>query len=550
MKNQKEQNLPDNLSIKALLPWIMLALLFIILPYLTTWMMTPPGYRFLGTLVNLDDTSVYLSAMRQGAEGYWLFHYTFSPEALPPAFSHFPYMLIGRIMAALNISMTAGFHLFRIGGSLFTLFVIYYWVRTIFSAERRIQLTAWLLTVFGSGLGWLVVILFGAPYKSTPDLGFAEWSVILSMLGTAHFAIAFGLQTLFFLFIWQMTQKDSGHLQAVLVGVVAVLLGLFYSFNLVVISLTLGVYVLLKSWQAHGILWNDWFNAIIVALFELPLVFYYAVWIPKDPVWKAVQVTNNIVLPPSPLFVLLGLGLLAPLAALGAYQWLKQKRNSLPVVWGVVNLLAIYLPFPYSARFMMGLAVPVGSLAGFGLETVLLPRLQNKNISTWLKKASATPHATLRRVILILTIPSTLLIVLTLSQVALIYSDYPLLYFSESEIQAAEWLAENTSADALILTGYAMGNYFPRVGNAKVFTGQPFLTVNLEEKSALLTQFWQKETTNAWRENLIKEWRITHVYYGFLEGKIANGNITPPGKIVYQTGDIIIYDVRELIDDR
>ena len=41
------------------------------LPYLFLWGVTPPGMRFLGFVVNLDDQSVYLAWMKQASEGHF-----------------------------------------------------------------------------------------------------------------------------------------------------------------------------------------------------------------------------------------------------------------------------------------------------------------------------------------------------------------------------------------------------------------------------------------------------------------------------------------------
>ncbi len=49
--------------------WIFLALVLVTLPYVWVTAVTPPGQVFTATLVNPDDTSVYLSAIRQGREG-------------------------------------------------------------------------------------------------------------------------------------------------------------------------------------------------------------------------------------------------------------------------------------------------------------------------------------------------------------------------------------------------------------------------------------------------------------------------------------------------
>ena len=54
-------------------------MLFVVasIPELMATVLSPEGMRFTGALVNLDDLNTYLSAIRQGAEGHWLFTPTF-----------------------------------------------------------------------------------------------------------------------------------------------------------------------------------------------------------------------------------------------------------------------------------------------------------------------------------------------------------------------------------------------------------------------------------------------------------------------------------------
>lgn len=84
----------SELRFRTLLPWVIFALSLTLLPYLLGWLATPAGTVFTGSLVNHDDLSIYLSAMRQGADGRWLFHFTLSPEPWQDRLMLLPYILI------------------------------------------------------------------------------------------------------------------------------------------------------------------------------------------------------------------------------------------------------------------------------------------------------------------------------------------------------------------------------------------------------------------------------------------------------------------------
>ncbi|HAL61010.1 MAG TPA: hypothetical protein DCP08_01205, partial [Chloroflexi bacterium] len=77
--------------------WLLLLLALIGLPYLVAFLFPPEGMTFLGSFGNPDDTSAYLSAMREGARGGWLRHYPFTSEPHGPAL-YFPfYISLGKL---------------------------------------------------------------------------------------------------------------------------------------------------------------------------------------------------------------------------------------------------------------------------------------------------------------------------------------------------------------------------------------------------------------------------------------------------------------------
>ena len=80
---------------------------------------------------------------------------------------------------------------------------------------------------------------------------------------------------------------------------------------------------------------------------------------------------------------------------------------------------------------------------------------------------------------------------------------------------------------------------------ARVFAGQYFLTLNMEEKLADVAAFWQPETTAVWREQFLADWGITLVYAGTYEQALGATAVTPPGRLVYDQAGVKIYDVRQ-----
>jgi hypothetical protein len=521
--------------------WLLLAVGVTSLPYLIVYATTPPGQIFTATLINPDDTSVYLSAMRQGMEGKWLFHFQFSPETITPKVMYMPYMLAGHLAAWLGGSLVTWFHLWRVVAGVVTLLVLWGWLAFVFPGQRRWQLSAWLLIVFGSGFGWLVAIVTGKPLHLIPDLGISEWGVVMPLLDTPHFALAPGLLTAVFWCVAKACKPGNGRYW-VLAALAGFLLGWVYPYLVPVAAVVTAVYILVRTGQQRRINWLEWGGALLFAAGLLPFVFYYGVWTRRDANWASTHVTNNIIPSPTPWALLLAFGLVGLLALFGAVLWLRQKREPFVLVWAGVQCLLLYFPVPYAGRFLMGLIVPVGTLAGYGLEAGLLPWLAGRLNTPFWQKISTEPLATVRRVLLILTVPSTLMVVLFLCQVAFVRADYPL-FLPQADETAVQWLAAHTTVEDVVFAAYPVGNYLPRVSPARVFVGQPFITVEMDKKLALQAQFWQPETTEAWRQAFLAEWGITYVYVGSYERPLLPQNSTPPGELVYANDGVEIYAI-------
>ncbi len=521
--------------------WLLLAMGITSLPYLIVYATTPPGQIFTATLINPDDTSVYLSAMRQGMEGKWLFHFQFSPELITPKVMHMSYILAGHLAAWLGGSLVMWFHFWRAAAGVVTLLVLWGWLAFVFPNQRRWQLSAWLLIVFGSGVGWLVAIVTGKPLHLIPDLGISEWGVVMPLLDTPHFALAPGLLTAVFWYVAKACRSGNGRYWG-LAALAGFLLGWVYPYLVPVAAVVTAVYILIRTGQQRRINWSEWGGALLLAATLLPFVFYYGVWTRRDANWASTHVTNNVIPSPTPWAMLLAFGLVGLLALYGAVLWLRQKREPFVLVWAGVQFLLLYFPVPYAGRFLMGLIVPVGTLAGYGLEAGLLPWLAGRLNTPFWHSVSTEPLATVRRVLLILTVPSTLMVVLFLCQVAFVRADYPL-FLPQADETAVQWLAAHTTAEDVVFAAYPVGNYLPRVSPARVFLGQPFVTVEMDKKLALQAQFWQPETSEAWRQAFLAEWGITYVYVGSYERPLRPQNSPLPGELVYTNDGVEIYAI-------
>lgn len=544
------------LPYKKILPGTAVFLLLSAIPYIVGLLVVPEGKAFVGTFVNPDDLSTYLSAMRQGQEGEWLYHFPFSPEPWQPKLMLLPYLLVGKLVPTADFLLW--FHLFRIGAQLFTLTVLWWWVRVVFGAwgsgiggeglgagDRgvgRVQLTSWLLIVFGAGFGWLLAIL-GAGGWLLPDLFAPEMSTLMALFHTPHFALGLGLEVLFFCCVIKMLREPKRWRWAVLGTIVGVVCALTYVYHLPILGLTTGLFLLGRAWQQRKIVWGDWVASVIVLLPLLLLLIYYNVIAYQDPFFAAYAQNEHIIPAPPPVALLAGLGLLAVLAILGTRRWFGQSLTWLVPIWAVANVIILYLPIiAFTGRFLLGLLVPVATMAGFGLETAVLPTIQQHKIYNTFSRLSPTPDATLRRIFFLFIVPAVLIVPLIIARSAAATPDFPT-YIPQTEAAAMQWLSQHVSEEDVVLADYPTGNYLPRLIRGKVFLGQLDFTTDLDGKLTQLNTFWHEDTPVEWRSAFLEEWGIDYIYQGSYERQIMRGEVIPPGEIVYDRDGIFIYRV-------
>ncbi len=543
---------------KKIVLWMVAFLLLSSIPYFVALLSLPDGKQFVGTFVNPDDLSTYLSAMRQGQQGEWLYHFPFSPEPWQPKLMLLPYLLMGKLVPTDNFLLW--FHLFRVGAQIFTLTVLWWWVRVVFGdlgsgirgwgsgiGERdaeRVQLTSWLLIVFGTGFGWLLAI-FGAEGWLLPDLFAPEMSTFMALFHTPHFALGLGLEVLFFGCVIKMLREPKRWRWAVWGGIVGVACALTYVYHLPILGLTTGLFLLGRAWQQREIVWGDWVAGGLVLLPLMLLLVYYNVIAYQDPFFASYAQNDHIIPAPPPVALLAGLGLLAVLAILGTRRWLGLSLTWLVPIWAVANVVILYLPvIAFTGRFLLGLLVPVATMAGFGLETAVLPTIQQHKIYPTFSRLSPTPDATLRRTVFLLIVPAVLIVPLVIARGALTTPDFPT-YIPQTEVAAMHWLSQNVTEDDIVLADYPIGNYLPRLIKGKVFLGQLDFTTNLDGKLKQLDTFWHEDTPEEWRTAFIEQWQIDYIYLGSYERQIMQGNVSPPGDVIYDEDGILIYHIAQ-----
>jgi hypothetical protein len=259
----------------------------------------------------------------------------------------------------------------------------------------------------------------------------------------------------------------------------------------------------------------------------------YDLWVssanPAMAAWSAQNVT-----PSPPLAdVMLGFGLLVPLAVLGAHMVLRQ-RDPAPlglVLWGGVTLVMLYAPIALQRRLITGLGLPLALLAGLALS---------RTPGQWAKRL------TMLTLTLGILGSAFLLFVFTAGALGQRASDPPgVLYLSQDEVAGMEWLSANAPGE-VVLASPRSGLLLPGRAGVRVFYGHPFETIDALAKAAQAEDFFRGQMGAAQWQDLAAQYAIRYVFVGPAERRMGAGAMPNGLEPVFHQGEVTIYRLSRL----
>jgi hypothetical protein len=290
-------------------------------------------------------------------------------------------------------------------------------------------------------------------------------------------------------------------------------------------------------------------RTIAVGLPCMPVVAYYYVLLNHAPFWSVVYGEHIVMCSPSPVALILGYGLVFGLALLGVIRWARRREwsetNVLLATWFVGNGLLLYAPLAFQVRLSAGWHAGMCVVAAVGLHEGLLPWVRKQ---AWFSRWAARSYGaftTVRNVVLILTVPSTLLVALMGFRVALAEHYYPY-FLPANDVRAVHWLAARTGKDDLLLSSYGIGNYWVAHSKGRSFLGHQFAVLEPQLKDREMGRFYSGDASDEELRQLVTAYGITHVFYGTLERDL--GDLRPdqiPWLVpVYRDKVVMVYGVQ------
>ena len=499
--------------------WLALIIFFLLvtIPYLIAYLNGGEGYLFGGFLINPQDGNSYLAKMEEGWRGDWKFTLAFTAEKSEGAFLFLFYIFLGHIARITHISMVLVFHISRVLSVLILVFALYQFTNWLFKEHPENALKAFLLCLFGSGIGWLF-LLFGLV---TSDLWVAETYPFLSAFASPHFSL--GIAILLWMFLEFAGQLST--MRCIRLVVWGLLLSIVMPFGIVVAGGIGFLWKVSKWFSTHKLeLWP------LIAGFSLggPFLLYQYIAIQNDPllsIWNAQNVTQSpsvwdltIALIPAIIFAVFAI-----LRIIKVSQWNEQTR--LLVIWVVIGAVMIYFPFSLQRRFMFSYYIPVSCLAVIGIQFL-----------------QSSPHKVFNKLypFLFSTSIITNLFVILLAIFGIVQKS-SLFYLTKDEVAAYDFLRTNGFNNALVLCAPETGNFIPGWTGDRVIYGHEFETVYADQnEKQVIDIFSSRISISAVNDYLLRQ-KVKFVFWGPREKELGPAEFLSKRKPVYQNGSVEIY---------
>ncbi len=507
-------------------------LVAITVPFILADRLAAPDLHFMGVLVNPVDGASYQVKMMYGAEGSWLYHLTYTPEAHRGVVLFTFYLALGHLARLLNVPAILVFHTARLVGTMLMFIALYLFIAGWVEDVRQRRVT-WALSVLGAGFGWLALLF---DYYTPDLLMIPEAFPLQAAYANPHFplAIAAGLWVAHALA--EVTIRERGTwpgLEGRAIGLVLCSLFLVSTapFILVPIGIGFGVVCALRWWREkrfplRAVSWG----AIVVAAGAPPAAYNAWAISAANPAFHAWNAQNLTPSPPfwdyliafAPLLILAGLGLYARRRSL-------EEQDVLLIGWLVGGIILLYAPLGLQRRFSMGLIVPLAIFAGWGLFDALGPWLGER----WRTRAAVLAFASF--------LPTTMLaIVLPVLAVGATGAGH--YSIDRDEAEALEWLSDDARPDSLVLASPSFSLFVPLYGQRVVYA-HPYETLDAETREQAVLDYYEGVDCQA-----VMADDVDYIVVGERERELAEGGDSCPaaGKVVFHSADeeIAVYDVR------
>jgi hypothetical protein len=483
---------------------------------------------FCGQYFDSQDYAVDIAMMQAGMQGEWAYHMRFTTEVHQAVYIRMFYLALGHVSKALGLEPETTYALFRWIFGLLALFAIYGLCRHYFKKQLLLW-AAFLLAVFGSGLGWLQLLAGWRFGPITPiDFWLIDAYVFFSLSLFPHFACTIALMALGLLGFLRFLDERQWRYN-LLVCLAAVLTQMVNPIAFVVVDAAI-FFAALSTWINDRAKWKVLILAVgLIALVQVPLFVYNVIILSRDPIWSQ-YTAQNITLSPSPWHYLMGFGLFWPMVVIGGVAAIRERKTEFIALlgWLLSAFILAYLPTLIQRRFLLAATLPMGILGIYGLGKML----------NWFgaKIQLRKPAVVMVTVLLV-----------SISSIYLVYGNMQVLktlpdaaFYPASLDPAFKWLRENTQPTDFVLAAEETSQLTAQKTGLRVFAGHEMETIHYTYKLKQVSVWYQANFPKKALTNNGVKWVIYGPYEKALAPNFIPGDNLSP---VFNSSKVTIYQV-------
>lgn len=480
------------------------------------------GFQFSGFIFGVEDGNSYIAKMLIGWSGDWLFRTPYTAYPQNGFLAFLPYVLLGKLASSneLHLQLVILFHLFRIFGIVFLVYETYKFVKIFVQSEVIARLSV-LISCFGGGLGWLMIVLKGTlplEFYSPEAFGF------LSLLGLPHLLFARALMLRSFRMLFQPGRDIFNIDRKITSGVYLFIAGLFQPLVIPQTWLIFGVWKLVEVF----ILRKEKLLAVIKESFyfflvPLPFFLYNVLNFLFDPYLSAWQ-DQNIIKSPPPIDFLWAyiIGFICVIVVIAMKVQSIEKKTFL-YCWILLLPALVYLPINLQRRLSEGYWVILAIFIA-----VMVSKIKNKLLIS-LSIAG-------------LSLTTIFLYAGTFSQ---LISLNPPIYQPNTMIDIFSKIDTIENEESVVLAPYEVSNVLPAYLPLKVVTGHGPESKNLKEIQPFVNEFYQNSQVANFKE-FFDLFDVRYIIYPRISMKESEPIWTKNVDLIYQNDDYELFRVNKV----
>lgn len=502
------------------------------LPYWVGNSLETKDVLFRGAYFDEMDYAVHISMMQAGRMGEWAYEMRFTSEDHQLAFIRMFYVFLGHLSKWINLNVESTYHLARWIFGYFALFSIFQLCRKVFQDEKLAQ-RAFLLCAIGGGAGLLQILFNGTLLKSISPIDF--WLIdayiffSISIFPSFSFTLAL-MATALHLYLDYLS---TGKLRNIIFfSLIAVISQATNPIAFAVVDIACAGATLLLWWNNRKINFQEILGLGAIALAQIPLLVYNFMILNRDPFWSQFTLQNQTLSPP-PVYFAWGFAPFWLATIYGMILAFHENNINMTAMsaWIVGGFILAYLPFPIQRRFLLGITIPLGIAAIYGLDLFM------KQISTKIPALIKREQLIYFSYILISSISFVSLFLASSSYMQSRPSDN---FYPRDLENALIWLDKNAPPNDFVFGDINTGQLVAQRTRLKAYAGHPMETLFFNDKVKAVDDYFQGKVPDDWIQTTPVNW----VVYGTYEKELTptfspDANLT----LVFNNKTVLIYKV-------